>query len=133
MADTARLQQLELFASCTSKELRRLAGLLDETTVAAGTVLTTEGDLGSQAFVLLSGSAEARHGERVVATLGAGDLVGEMALLDRAGARSATVVTTTPAEVLVMDPRAFETVMSQFPSVARNVATTLAKRLRDAS
>lgn len=133
MADTARLQQLELFASCTPKELRRLAGLLDETTVAAGTVLTTEGDLGSQAFVLLSGTAEARHGERVVATLGAGDLVGEMALLDRAGARSATVVTTTPAEVLVMDPRAFETVMSQFPSVARNVATTLAKRLRDAS
>lgn len=133
MADTARLQQLELFASCTPKELRRLAGLLDESTVAAGTVLTAEGDLGSQAFVLLSGTAEARHGERVVATLGPGDLVGEMALLDRAGARSATVVTTTPAEVLVMDPRAFETVMSQFPSVARNVATTLAKRLRDAS
>ncbi|MBZ5735483.1 cyclic nucleotide-binding domain-containing protein [Nocardioides sp. TRM66260-LWL] len=132
MADPARLQRLDLFASCTPKELKRLAGLLDETTVAAGTVLTEQGGLGSQAFVLLSGSADVLSGGRAIATLGAGDLIGEMALLDRAGARSATVVTTSEADVLVMDPQSFETVMSTFPTVARQVATTLARRLREA-
>lgn len=124
------LRRLAPFAGCTEKELRRLDSLLDQATVAAGTRLTAEGQYGTQAFVIVEGAAEVRLGGEPVAVLGAGDVVGEMALLDRAGGRTATVETTAPTTVLVMDPRTFESVMSGFPSVARHVATTLAQRLR---
>lgn len=124
------LRQLAPFAGCTDKELRRLDGLLDETTVPAGTTLTSEGTGGSQAFVIVEGHAEATLGGGRLADFGPGDVVGEMALLDRRAARTATVVTTTSSRVLVMDPRTFETVMANFPTVARHIATTLAQRLR---
>lgn len=124
------LRRLAPFAGCTDKELRRLDSLLDQATVVAGTRLTAEGQYGTQAFVIVDGAAEVRLGDQHLTDLGPGDVVGEMALLDRAGGRTATVTATTDTTVLVMDPRTFESVMSQFPTVARHVATTLARRLR---
>ncbi|GAA4123962.1 hypothetical protein GCM10022215_31180 [Nocardioides fonticola] len=124
------LRRLAPFSGCSDKELRRLDSLLDQAEVPAGKQLTAVGQHGTQAFVIVEGAAEARIGERHLASFGPGDVIGEMALLDRRASRVATVVTTAPTTVLVMDPRSFESVMAQFPSVARHIATVLAQRLR---
>lgn len=126
------LRRLAPFSGCSDKELRKLDSLLDEATVPAGKELTAVGQHGTQAFVIVEGAAEARIGDRHLADFGPGDVIGEMALLDRRAGRTATVVTTVPTTVLVMDPRSFESVMAQFPTVARHVATVLAQRLRAA-
>lgn len=126
------LRRLAPFSGCSDKELRKLDSLLDEASVPAGKELTAVGQHGTQAFVIVEGAAEARIGDRHLADFGPGDVIGEMALLDRRAGRTATVVTTVPTTVLVMDPRSFESVMAQFPTVARHVATVLAQRLRAA-
>lgn len=127
------LAQMPLFAACTDRERRQIAALFDETALPAGTVLVTEGELGDQAFILIDGTADVSTSGGYVATLGAGDLVGEMALLDRSQPRSATVTARTDVTAFVVDPRSFEQLLTRYPRVSRQIAAALARRLRAAS
>ena len=90
-----------------------------------------EGELGREAFVLLSGGAEVRRDGEVVAELGPGDWVGELALLD-GGPRTATVTTTAPSDLLVLTRGAFNGVLDEVPTIAHKLLVTLARRLRAA-
>lgn len=71
-----------------------------------GATLCTEGELGRQAFVLLDGDARVLVGSGVV-TIGAGEVVGEIATLDPRRTRNATVLASGQVDVLVFDARAF--------------------------
>ena len=124
------LSKVPLFRACSKKDLARIAGLADQLDVEAGYCLTREGARGSEAFVIASGSAEATLRGEWLATLGPGDIVGEMALLDH-GPRSATVVASTPMELLCLDSRSFSVMIDDTPVVARRVMQALAHRLRD--
>ncbi len=124
------LASLPLFRACTPKELKHIEPLVDEANVEAGAQLTAQGDVGTQAFVVVSGEAEVRVDDKVVARIGTGEMIGEMSLLDRTSRRSATVVATTPMELLVLDPRSFSTLLDSHPSVTRQIAIGLAERLR---
>jgi CRP-like cAMP-binding protein len=53
-----------------------------------------------------------------------------MALIDQ-GPRSATVETLTPMRLLVLDPRAFSTLMAEHRSVASKILQALVERLRN--
>jgi CRP-like cAMP-binding protein len=72
----------------------------------AGRTLCTKGERGRQAFLLLDGEATVALADRSV-TLGAGDVAGEIAVLDITKSRTADVVTRTAATVLVFDPAAY--------------------------
>lgn len=124
------LASLPLFRACTAKELKHIEALVDEASVEAGAQLTKQGDVGTQAFVVVSGEAEVQVDGAQVATIGAGELIGEMSLLDRTSRRSATVIATTPMDLLVLDPRSFSTLLDSHPSVTRQIAIGLAERLR---
>jgi CRP-like cAMP-binding protein len=78
----------------------------------------------------LSGHATVEIGGEEVATLEAGDIVGEMALLEREP-RVATVTATDDVRALVLTPNGFNAVLDASPTVARRVMATLAQRLRD--
>ena len=67
----------------------------------------------------------------VIATVGSGDVAGEVSLLDH-GLRTATVVPTSPMTLLVFAPREFRTVMATYPQVARRVVIGSAAGLRQA-
>ena len=66
------------------------------------------------------------QGDRPVAILGAGDVAGEMALLEGTP-RNATVTAITPATVYVANPREFAVLMS-VPSVASAIRDTVGRR-----
>ena len=72
----------------------------------AGTALTTEGERGEEAFLLLEGEAVVQlpHGDVVV---GPGSVIGEIAALDPFTRRTATVVATQRCLVLVYDVATF--------------------------
>lgn len=74
--------------------------------VPAGRVLCAEGERGRQAFLLVDGEAHVLLPDAVV-TIGAGDVVGELATLDHRRTRNATVVAHTDLEALVFDVRTF--------------------------
>jgi CRP-like cAMP-binding protein len=98
--------------------------------IAAGTVLMHEGAVGSEFMILADGTAEVRQGGRLLATIGAGDVVGEMALLQSAGRgyRNATVTAVTPLTVYVGTPREFRQILAVAPSVAEKVRRTATTR-----
>lgn len=124
------LASLPLFASCSARERQRIARVADELTVPEGTVLTTEGGIGREAFVIIDGSCDVERAGLRLARLGPGDHFGEMALLD-GGPRTATVTTTSETKLLVLSKRAFNGVLDEVPSLTRKLLESLARRLRD--
>lgn len=126
----ALLRRVEIFRGCSEPELRRLASCWDLMTCPAGRVLVTEGQRGSEAFVLASGTADVTIGGQRIAQIGPGAVIGEMALLDN-GTRAATVTLTSEAELLVIEVRQFSALLDQMPRLARQILSTLSRRLRE--
>lgn len=133
MASTSyvdHLASLPLFSSCSKRELQRIARAGDEVTVDAGKELVDQGDIGREAFVILSGTASVRRNGRKIATLGAGDPFGELALLDH-GPRTASVVAETELRLFVLTARRFNAVLDEAPGLSRKLLASLASRVRD--
>jgi CRP/FNR family transcriptional regulator, cyclic AMP receptor protein len=128
-----RLEQrrsIPLFSGCSDRELATIDGLVDDYEAASGAVLAQKGTPARQAFVIVSGTAIVEIDGVVIATLGAGDSFGEMALLSRpVGVRSATVTATSDMHLLVLEPRSFSALM-ETPSVAKKLLGDLSDRLR---
>lgn len=124
------LRGVRLFRGCNDAEVRKLAAAWDQVSFPAGRVLVTEGQAGSEAFILASGTAEVTLGGKHLADIGPGTIVGEMALLDN-GPRAATVTLTSDAELLVIEVRRFRALLDQMPSLTRQILTTLSQRLRE--
>jgi CRP/FNR family transcriptional regulator, cyclic AMP receptor protein len=122
--------QAPLFADCSRRELRQIAGISDELDVPADTTLTKEGASGREFILIVEGAAEVHRRGRKVNTLGAGDFLGEIALITGTP-RTATVTTTEPTHVLVLTSQAFRSLMRQVPSIQIKVLETLARRIPD--
>ena len=124
------LSNVPLFSACSKKELAEIARSSDELSVGDGYALTTQDESSREAFVILSGKAIVKRNGRKVAELGPGDSVGELGLLDR-GVRTATVVTDGPAEILVVGPREFSTLLQDVPSLSKKLLQHLAATVRE--
>ncbi len=122
------LKKVPLFAGCSKSELGKIAAIADEVDLRKGTVLTREGRAGHEFFVLVDGTVRVEKGGRKVADLGAGDWLGEIALLTRAP-RTATVTATSAVRSLVIVDRDFRKLVSDVPSIAMKMLTCVAERL----
>jgi CRP-like cAMP-binding protein len=122
------ISRVPLFEACSQAELARVATITVQVDLPEGEVLTREWEPGDLFFVLVKGSAEVRKGSRRVATLGAGDFAGEIALLTKAP-RTATVRTTSPVTVLRATRRGFWALLDTSPRIERKVMKALADRL----
>ena len=127
-----RIAQVPLFARCSKRELGQIGALADEVDLPEGTVAVREGGYGQEFFVLVSGAAEVSKQGKVVATLGAGDWFGEIALLHNAP-RNATVTATTPIQALVVSHRDFSSLLSTSPQIQAKILQALAERLAPTS
>lgn len=126
------LKRAPLFADLSRKELIQLARLADDAEVPEGRVLCREGDRGREFFVLVEGSVDVVTKGSRVATLGAGDFVGEISLLEPTP-RTATVTAKTPLRFFVLTPKDFRQVLDENPSVERKVLRALARRVLELS
>ena len=98
-------------------------------TFEAGYVIFSAGDEGHHMYAIVEGSVAIKDGEFLLETLSAGDVFGEMALIDRSP-RSATAVTVSPARVVQVDEKTFERLVQQTPYFALDVMSVMAARLR---
>lgn len=126
------LKSAPLFEGLSRKELVELARVSEDLEVPPGKVLCKEGESGREFFVLIEGTAEVRRKGKRVATRGAGDFVGEIALLEQTP-RMATVTAKTPLRFFVLTRQAFRHLIDQNPNVERKVLRTLARRLVELS
>lgn len=133
MAKTSYLDHLAnvpLFSACSKKELQKIAKVADEVTVAEGRDLTVQDQAAREAFVIVEGSATVRRNGRKIATLGPGNVVGELGLLDR-GPRTATVTADEEVTVLVLGPREFSGLLDEVPTISHKIMKSLAAKVRE--
>ena len=124
------LAQRPLFAGLSRKELESVAKLGVTLGITANQVLTKEGTIGQEAFLIVSGNAHCTVGDQVeVANLGPGDLFGEMSLLD-GERRIATVIADTDMTVTVFNRGEFVRLVEASPAVAMKILAAMASRLR---
>jgi len=124
------LAAVPLFAACSRKDLQRIARASDQTDLAAGRVLTRQGETGRECFVIVEGEAKVERNGRQIATLGPGACIGELSLLDK-GPRTATVTAKTPLTVLVLGPREFSGVLEEVPGLAHKLLAAMATKVRE--
>jgi CRP-like cAMP-binding protein len=104
-------------------------------TFPPGTVLFKEGETGREMFVIQAGKVKisklVRGEEQVLATLGAGEFFGEMAILNNKP-RSATATVIEESKVLVIDPKTFEIMLKNNVEIAVRMIKKLSQRLQEA-
>jgi len=123
------LRRVPLFSRLNQKGLETIGQLADEVDVGAGTELCREGRSGDAFYVVIDGTIRIERGGVRVNSLGPGDFLGEIALVD-GGPRTATAVTESPARLLVVGHREFHTLLEDFPGVRLAILEALAERVR---
>jgi len=96
--DQNRLRAIPLFSSLSDAEARRLATFATETSVAEGQILMKQGDYSTELIAIEEGHADVLRDGKKLASVGPGDLIGEMGLLSRE-LRTASVIATSPMRV----------------------------------
>ena len=103
---------------------------------ADGEVVARQGDVGDCMFMVQDGEVEIvleEHGTEVVLrTAGRNELLGEMAIFDRAP-RSATIRARGRARILTLDKRNFLRRINEDPSLAFRMIETMSRRVRELS
>lgn len=100
MADVAKqLTKVPGFAELTPKELKRLADKGRVVHLPAQWSLMSETTPADKAYVILTGQAEVRRKGETVATIGPGDIVGEIGILQKK-LRTAAVISITELTVV---------------------------------
>jgi CRP/FNR family cyclic AMP-dependent transcriptional regulator len=96
------------------------------------TVLIKEGDIQQEIFWILSGEVyiTRKMGDKykVLATLGKGELIGEMSFFDKS-VRSATVITKGPVEALVFSKENFQEIFAASPQWTKRLLVSLSSRI----
>lgn len=129
----ADLRGLPLFAQLTDAQADRLLTGQIGLDVAAEQVLLLQQDEGEGIAVIQTGLTKVRANtpdgeEAVMAVLGPGDLMGEMAVL-AAGVRNADVVALTPLKVVKLRAGAYRELLLTDGAISLALARLLAARL----
>ena len=97
------------------------------------TVLIKEGDVQQEIFWIMAGEVyiTRRMGDKykVLATLGKGELIGEMSFFDKS-VRSATVITKGPVEALVFSKENFQEIYAASPQWTKRLLLSLSSRIK---
>ena len=120
-ADVGLLQRVPMLRMLPLPSVEQLARGLEPVAVSAGGVVFGQGDLGDRYYVIESGQVDVIGNGHVVATLGAGEGFGEIALL-RQSRRTATVVASTDVQLRALPSDRFLPVVAGFTASAREAA-----------
>ncbi len=115
----ALLQGVPAFARLPDGALRELAGRLEEENHPAGSIVVAEGETGDRLYLISDGRAEVsaagQGGPVPLATLGPGEMFGEIALLEPGGRRQATVSAVESLLLLSLAAPDFSRVLDAHP------------------
>ena len=130
--DTLRNQLL--FAGLSEEDIDWLASKAEEVTVPVGSYLMKEGGSGEALYIVVEGEFEVtkRSGNQdvVLAMRGAGELFGEMSLLDQAP-HSASVRAVQPSHLFQVSGAVFRELLATKPQATLAILRTVTSRLRN--
>ena len=129
-----RLKTFALLDDVGEQALRRLLAEADWFGLPGGTQLSRDGENDRAVFLVVTGSLgvfveEDEGPRRLVATIPAGETVGEMSLLT-GEPHSATLVALRDTELLRIGPNAFDKLLARYPRLTLNLLKLVVRRLR---
>jgi Cyclic nucleotide-binding domain/Acetyltransferase (GNAT) domain len=127
-AETERPSMLEALSEDTVRKLSSKGFLMD---VAAGQLLTEKGLTQREIFVILDGAFEVHDGDRRLAVLGPGEVIGEIGFFGTSGRRIASVTAASDGQVLALRRRFVDELMKSDPACAAEILFGLARVLAD--
>jgi CRP/FNR family cyclic AMP-dependent transcriptional regulator len=126
------LRRVPFFAEIEPAKLKLLAFMSERVAFDPGGLLCRQGDPGDAAYLIIDGqaeiTAETPSGPVVLATLGANEIVGEMAILCDVP-RTATVKAKNRLVALRISKEPFMRMVREFPNMAVSIMRELAHRL----
>jgi CRP/FNR family transcriptional regulator, cyclic AMP receptor protein len=123
------LGKTPLFGGLSKHELGELAKATEDLEVEEGRVLTREGDLGREFFVIVEGDVSVTQGGNEIRRLGPGDFFGEIALIYENARRTATVIALSPLRFFVLTRQSFRSLLEHQPEIEEKVMAALEERL----
>jgi CRP-like cAMP-binding protein len=134
---SALLRRHPLFKEIDPKISDRLAAHAKTRSVARGATIFVKGDAGTCLFAVVSGAVQVIAGSSegksaMFNRIGAGDIFGEIALLD-GQPRTADAIAFTDCRLMIIERRDFLPLLRDFPDVAIKLLELLCSRLRRTS
>jgi CRP/FNR family transcriptional regulator, cyclic AMP receptor protein len=129
------LSRVPLFSELSREELERISRVSVARSFPAGVRVFHEGDHSDACYLVRRGdlrvTREHSDGRAIaLATLGPGDIFGELAMLD-GEARSASVETLTDSELLALPAADVRRLLADHPGISVKLIAALTKRLRE--
>lgn len=124
------LKKVPLFSELDRKGIEAVGRLTEEVDVAAGKVLMRQGDTGDAFYVIVDGTIGLERDGKPLRTLGPGDFLGELALLDHSR-RSATATALTASKLIVLGHREFEDLLQRYDDIRGQVWAAVGRRIRN--
>ena len=122
-----RLAELPLFEGLDDEALRTVSKVAQEVSVQEGAELVREGDFSYELTIIDEGQAEVHHDGQVVATLGPGDVFGEIGVMSK-GVRNATVRAATPMRLITLTGWDLRRLRGRIPELEERISALAAER-----
>ena len=136
LSDTDWIEHLadsELFSACATDDLARVVAVASaEIAFEADDRLMSEGEIADCCYLIIEGEADVTVSGRYMSSVGSGDAIGEMGLVDGL-ARMATITARTPMRVRSIDAGRFDELLLASPTFCRGLLRQVSRRLRDLS
>ncbi len=126
----AVLRGVPMFAGVPDYVLAAVAQIMEEIELAPDTTFIQEHAVEDCLYLIVEGEVRVHSRDRTIITLGAGQAVGELAVLDPEP-RSASVTTLTDVLVLRLNKEPLDEVMADRPELAQGVIRSLCQRIRE--
>ena len=129
---TILLKSVNLFQNIPGNILSKIAQIASEIHLEEKDIIFKEDDSGSSLFVIISGKVDIIKNTQIIASLGPGNCIGEMSLLDQEP-RSADAVSNGESTLLKIDRDGFFELMASNSEIIKQIMKMLTKRLRQTS
>lgn len=123
------LKTVAIFSRIPEECLGLMASRLKESFVEKGENIMQKGDIGTSMFIIIDGEVNVHDGDRILSTLGARSVFGELAALDPEP-RSASVTANTKTHLFEINREALYNFMWEHVEVAQGIIHVLCQRLR---
>ncbi len=131
------LHRVPLLKALPPQDIQRVAVIASEQDFTDGEVISEQGDVGDEMYVILSGEVRImvqteNEPAKEIARRKAGDVVGEMSIIS-GDARIASMIASGDTRVLCLDRLSFESLLRERPEVSLAVMRELCNRLKQIS
>lgn len=125
------LSDIPIFSGLSKKDLASIQRMMSKIPIDAGKEFIKQGTVGREAFIIVSGDASVWKDGKLIAAVGPGAVIGELALLSGTP-RSASVKAETDLMVEVLGNREFSAFLDANIAVTRKVLKATITRLMEA-